>query len=96
VKYPAVNDLERAEAILQEVLLLTRRVIEQKQAWTASPADEALMYSVASLMGRSLVPETFKSAAAALALLLLARFWLEELIGDLSSGSDEGPIPAVE
>jgi hypothetical protein len=91
-----VDELERAEAILQEILLLTQRVIEEKHAWTASAADEALMQSVASLIGRSLEPETSKSAAAALALLLLARFWLEEMIVDLKTDSDEGPVPAVE
>lgn len=74
--------------MLRGVLLLTQAVIDRKHDWSASPDDVELMYGAASIMGRSLAPETFTSAGAALAFLLMARFTLETIVK--TYGSDVG------
>jgi hypothetical protein len=66
--------------LLEEVVLLTRRVINQKQEWLASAEDEAVLRTASTVSGRLLTPETFAFAPAALAFLLGARFSLERLI----------------
>jgi hypothetical protein len=73
------DNLARVEGMLRDILALTQRVIDHKHDWKATPADVELMHSVASLMGRSLAPETFSSVTAALAFLLMAKFSLEAL-----------------
>jgi hypothetical protein len=71
--------LERVETMRRDVLALTQRVITNKHDWSATPDDEQLMRSSASIMGRSLDAESLKSTTAALAFLLMAKFSLEAL-----------------
>ncbi len=75
----APETLERVETMRREVLALTQRVIANKHDWSATPDDEQLMRSSASIMGRSLDSEALKSTTAALAFLLMAKFSLEAL-----------------
>lgn len=72
--------------MLGGVLALTRRVIEERQAWRATVADKALIFSVAMLLNRSLPSDLFTSHTAALAFLLLARHGLEAAGGPAEAG----------
>jgi hypothetical protein len=77
--------------LLEEVVLLTRRVITQKQEWLASAEDEAVLRSAAAVTGRLLTPETLDLAPAALAFLLGARFSLERLTKQQPPGRPQPP-----
>ena len=74
---PSADALQRVEALLRDVLRLTRDVIDMKRLWSATDDDVRLMLEVASLTGQALPVEAFKSASVALGFLLMAKLSLE-------------------
>ena len=75
----SADALQRAEALLRDVLRLTRDVIDMKRLWSATDDDVRLMFEVAVSTGQSLPAQAFKSANVALGFLLMAKLSLESM-----------------
>ncbi len=80
--------LQRVSELLARVLALTDKVISERVAWKASPAEWDFLLEVSSLTERVLPAEAATDPSAALAFLLLARFSLESTVRALRDPSD--------
>jgi hypothetical protein len=84
----APNPVQRVERMLVDVLVLTRRVIAEKQSWQANAEELLLLGNVSTLTNQPLPAEVGKSSSVALGFLLMAKFALESLLRTLKSDSD--------